>query len=441
MKIIKKHNKHSIRDIEIKRINPDLKKGVKGSSSDSANDSDKKPKDTQVKRKTGRLRPRRKASSGSKLTFVAALLLFLSSAFVLYVFLRPTKAIVMVIPTIKEVTLADDFIHVAYKEAQAGQLSYSLASTTISSSVTVDADKTLPVKEKASGVIAVYNNYSGKPQRIIRNTRFEAPNGNIYRSKKPFTIPGKSASGPGVASIKVYAEEPGVKYNLPANTKFKLPALTGKAAVGIYAVAKEPISGGFAGERATISEEKKQDELSKLKEMIKKQAIKKSLAALGEDSVSFEDALFVTYSDPKYDYSKKGKLTINLSASAILPVFNKYDFARELLSPSDAELDFTGENKIYIDNIEDLDLKLLSKDSVNLQEDSLIKFTASGTAKARYFIDQDRIKQDLLGKTDAVAKYLKSAYPGIADIKSSITPPWKDSFPNSLDNIKIEIVK
>ncbi len=434
MKIIKKHNKHSIRDIEMTR-NDNLNKKTEPSRSGS--------KDRKAHNDRKRLRGVRshKKTTGRWLTLVSGILLLAASIFVLYVFLRPAQAIVTIVPNIKEIVLAEDYIHVAYKEAGPGQLAYTVASTTVSASVTVEADQSKTVEEKAAGILEIYNDYSSKPQRIIRNTRFESPDGKIYRSRKPFTIPGKTSAGPGVTEIKVYAENPGEDYNQKLATKFTLPALTGKAHEGITAIAKTQISGGYKGKRFTISDEKKEAELTKLREQIRQTAFKKSLQSVGDDMVTFEEALFVDFSDPEYDYSKKGKVTIALDATVLVPIFNKYDFARELLSPSDAELDFTGVNRIYIDNMEDLDIKLISKDSVKLQEDELIKFTASGKAKARYYLDKEAIKKELAGKTTMVAKYIKADYLGIKDINAAITPIWKDSFPDNPDRIIIEIKK
>ncbi len=419
----KKHNKHSIRDIAISR------KSKKGASRLKM----RKQKDEVSERMST---PRKKKRKNNTLVFVASVLLFFSAAFLLYSFLRPTKAIVEVVPTLKEVSLAEDYIHVAYKEPEPGQLGFRVLENSFVDSIDLEADKNEYSEEKASGILTVYNNYSNKSQRIIRNTRFQSPDGKIYRVKKPFIIPAKTSSGPGETEVRVYADEPGQEYNLQAGVEFTLPALSGEAAKGIYAISKTDIKGGFKGKRASVSDQKKKEAISELKAKLKDKALSNALSVLGKDYVSFKDAVIIDFDEPEMSY-QANTLNIKIKASALVPAFNKYDFARELLSSADAELDFDSDNKIYIDNLEDLDLKLINKDSFNIEEDELLKFLAKGTAKAKYLIDSEAIKLELAGKNETVVKFLKEAYPSIADIDASIEPIWRDRFPENPDKIKV----
>jgi len=427
MSTIKKHNRHSIRDIEISRTN------------DASDKRQSKPKKVAPPQKIKRRVPRRSSKTG-KLTLFASILLLTSVVLLFYVFFRSSSADIKLYSKSKQVTVTDDIVHVAYKDPEPGQLAFEVASGTISSSVTLDADKTEYSEEKASGILTVYNNYSNKPQRIIRNTRFQSPDGKIYRVKKPFNIPGKSTSGPGSVDVRVYADEAGKEYNLSKDTRFTLPALTGEAHKGIYAVAKTDIKGGFKGKRATVSDEKKEQALEKLREQIKNNAFKTILAKLGEDKVSFQDALFIEFDDPSYNYKDDSKLEISLNANAKLPAFDKYDFTKELLASADATLDFDGNNKLYISNLEDLDLKLVNKDGLDIDEDELVKFTANGKAIVKYQIDIDKIKDELIGKNITVVNFLKDSEPGIVDIKAEIRPFWKDNFPEDPEQINIEVI-
>ncbi len=417
----KRLNKHSIRDIEINR----------GSSGLTT-------RKRRAPKRVARTTTRPKKRSGSKLTFIASVFLFLSISFLLYAFLKPSSATVEIQAKVKKVPLSDDYIHIAYKEAEPGQLAFKVVEYNFTKFVTLNADKEEYSEEKASGLLTVYNDYSSKPQRIIRNTRFQSPDGKIYRVKKPFTIPGKSSAGPGKIDVKVYADEAGQKYNLKSGIKFTLPALTGEAAKEIYAVSKTDISGGFSGKRATVSEEKKRAAIEQLKNTLKETALKQAILKLGDNYISFKDAIIVDYDDPTYEY-KNGKLVISLKAKAYIPAFDKYDFARELLSAADAELDFDNNNKIYISNLEDLDLRLINKDSLDIKEDEILKFTAKGQAVAKYYLDKEVLKLELAGKNKTVVNFVKEAYPAIDRISAVIKPFWRDSFPK--DPSKIQIVE
>ncbi len=428
MNEIKKHNKHSIQDIEISRTHAKkhMAKKVKRSVHDSIDNR-------------ARSHKRSKPRKVSKMTFIASVLLFLSAVFVLYVFLKPAHATVVIEPTVKNVTLSDDYVHVAYKNPEEGDIAFNVASTTVVVSKTLKADKQETVEEKASGIITVFNDHSSTPQRIIRNTRFQSPDGKIYRVKKPFTIPGKKSGKPGSIDVKVYAEEVGESYNTKSGTKFTLPALSGDIAKKITAVAKTDISGGFKGVRATVSSQQKQEAVEALKREIEQKALSSALASIGEDFVSFPDAVFINMDDPEYDY-QQDVLTITLMAQAILPVFNKYEFARELLSSSYADIDTSASSKPYIANLEDITLKLQNKDGLDLEEDEVVKFTAQGTAKVMYEIDIDALKQELKGKNITVAKFIEGSYPGVKKVQDAVIKPfWRDSFPEDVELIDVII--
>jgi len=118
-----------------------------------------------------------------------------------------------------------------YKEAEEGELEYSLITHTTEASDTITATGRETVEEKASGRIIVYNNHSSATQRLIKNTRFESPEGLIFRINESVEIPGmtKSTDGeivPGVISAEVFADGTGEQYNIDAS-QFTIPGLKG----------------------------------------------------------------------------------------------------------------------------------------------------------------------------------------------------------------------
>jgi len=77
------------------------------------------------------------------------------------------------------------------------------------------------VEKKASGRIVVYNEFSSAPQKLIATTRFETPDGKIYRIKDAVTVPGA-----GSVEATVYADQPGEEYNIDL-TDFTIPGFKG----------------------------------------------------------------------------------------------------------------------------------------------------------------------------------------------------------------------
>ena len=77
----------------------------------------------------------------------------------------------------------------------------------------VTSENEVTIKTEASGKIVVYNNYSTAGQKLIKDTRFETPNGLIFRIKDAVTVPGKKTVGgetvPGSLEVTVYADKEG----------------------------------------------------------------------------------------------------------------------------------------------------------------------------------------------------------------------------------------
>lgn len=112
------------------------------------------------------------------------------------------------------------------------------------------------VEEHARGTIVVYNAYSIKPHRFVAHTRFESPDGKIYRIESPLLIPGAKKEGgklvPGSVEAEVVAEGSGEEYNKEP-VDFTVPGLKGSALFEkIYARSNGALSGGRKGEDRVV---------------------------------------------------------------------------------------------------------------------------------------------------------------------------------------------
>ncbi len=94
---------------------------------------------------------------------------------------------------------------------------------------------------KAAGQITVFNDYS-QPQPLIIKTRFQSPNGQIYRLLEGITVPAK-----GKLTVRVEADQLGAESEI-GPTKFILPALSQWRRKYVYAESAEPL------ERATSTQ-------------------------------------------------------------------------------------------------------------------------------------------------------------------------------------------
>src|SRR3989344_4859320 len=114
------------------------------------------------------------------------------------------------------------------------------------------------ISRRASGQIMIYNTYSSDSQILVKNTRFEAPDGKIYLIDKTLTIPGTNViEGKVVAGeieATVFADEPGENYNADL-VDFIIPGFQNSVKrEKFYGRAKTKMEGGFVGEVSVIKE-------------------------------------------------------------------------------------------------------------------------------------------------------------------------------------------
>jgi tetrahydromethanopterin S-methyltransferase subunit G len=106
------------------------------------------------------------------------------------------------------------------------------------------------VQTKATGKITIYNNYSSGSQTLVATTRFEAPDGKIFRLNERTVVPGKTGSVPGEIEALVTADKAGEEYNIGPVGRFTIPGFKSTDKYqGFYAESFEPMKGGFVGVR------------------------------------------------------------------------------------------------------------------------------------------------------------------------------------------------
>lgn len=121
--------------------------------------------------------------------------------------------------------------------------------------------KDLGSAAKASGTITISNAFSEASQPLVATTRFETPDGKLYRLVEGVTVPGaKTEDGktlPGKIDARVMADQAGTKYNLSSGT-FTIPGFKGGPKYDkITAEAKGAFSGGSndaSGAKLSVSQ-------------------------------------------------------------------------------------------------------------------------------------------------------------------------------------------
>lgn len=293
------------------------------------------------------------------------------------------------------------------------------------------------VEERATGTIIVYNNYNTSNHSWVKNTRFETPEGLIFRVRKSVVIPAMKTVGgkkvPGSIEITVTADEPGDRYNIGL-TDFTIPGLKGGAKYeSFYARSKTAMTGGFVGDRLVVSDEVVSETRTTLQEELRQKLLTLAGSQKPEGFHLFEGGIsFQFESLPNRDGEKKVGIEEKGTLYAIL--FNEEDFAAYLAKNTMAEYD---ENLVQIRNSEDLDITFAEGDG-NLWEQDEIAFSVNGTAEFEWLFNMDDLRIDLLGQSKDSIGAVLAGYPGIQEAEATIRPFWHSTFPGQTDKIKIE---
>ncbi len=334
----------------------------------------------------------------------------------------------------------DDAVFNAFQNNSEGEdsglLSYSVVGWTANKSEQLEPTGREQVEEKASGVITVYNNYTTKKQRLIKNTRFETSDGRVYRVRNSIMVPGKTDSAPGELDVTVYADETGDKYNLNTGS-LSLPGLKSLADMytGIYAKVKTPIAGGFSGERAIVSEENKATTSSTLRESMNIAIMQEIQSRIPADTRYFKSGVYITFADTQ-EREVDGKVEVIESATVEVLVFDKKQFAAAL---SQGVAGNPGKGYPVIKDISKL--SILIDNNTEEEDESSIKISVNGDADFIWHFNEDDLKQDLAGKQREALTTILTGYPTIEKAEAIIRPFWRSTFPNNVNDFTITVLE
>lgn len=295
------------------------------------------------------------------------------------------------------------------------------------------------VEKKASGKITVYNNYSEKPERLIKNTRFESSDGKIFRIQEAISIPGKKTVAgeviPGSLEVTVVADQAGESYNI-AQTDFTVPGLKGDTRFDkIYAKSKSEMTGGFVGRTRVISEADRVKVRTTAQSALVTKLAEKIKTELPAEFVSFTDGQFITYSESIGEKSTETEAELKTKGTMVVIAFRNTDLAQAIAR--DLVPDYDG-GELELVNPEALEMRILSKDSVNADSASDFSFSIRGNAVLMYTFDEKELKSRLVGKDKKEYGTIFSAYPSIKRAEVSFSPSWVGSFPTDVEKIFIE---
>lgn len=365
------------------------------------------------------------------------LFLWMSSAF---------SSVVVKITTISEdIALDDTFVAVSSKDAVEDAVSFKTMKLEESESVAIIASGTKRVSQKASGEIIIYNNFSTSPQTLIANTRFESPDGKIFKIDRRVVVPGRTTvlgkSVPGSLTVTVYAAEAGAEYNIKA-TDFTLPGLKGGARyTSVYARGKGDMSGGLVGDLKIVSPDDVSIAKKKLEDSISKKLRQNITEQVPPDYIAYDDASFFTFEDNTKDIGSEwegDKVYLKMKGTAETFIFNRNELASIITK---SKLESLNNYDVHSNDLDSLSFKILAKDSISPSTTKMFSLRLTGGVKIIWNIDTEGFKQDLLGVKKESYQEIFKKYPTIEKAETVFKPSWSRSFPENVDRINIELVE
>ncbi|MBU1291890.1 hypothetical protein KKH07_00130 [Patescibacteria group bacterium] len=295
------------------------------------------------------------------------------------------------------------------------------------------------IKEKASGRITVYNEYSSSPQVLVATTRFESSDGKIFRILESVTVPGaKIEEGkiiPSIFEIEIIADQAGEEYNI-GPSDFVIPGFKGTAKyAGFYGRSSESMSGGYIGRANVVLAE----DLEKAKETLIKE-LKDEVQKILEDQIPTnlkvlegglkEEITKISSSHNEGEQADKFTIEIKVIMKALL---FKEDDLKSLVGLNSVSK-ISGD-KVLIEGTQKISWQAPEIDWLKGEA----SFSLNVEEKVAQQIDIQSLKDDLVGQDEVEVRRYLASQPEIERAQVSFWPFWVNKIPTQEKKIKVNI--
>lgn len=334
----------------------------------------------------------------------------------------------------------------AKKAPQPDELAFEVMTLEATGERQVAAAGEEQVTSQAVGTISIYNAQQKDPLRLVTNTRFESPDGLIFKIKDSAIVPGytmdaKGVKTPGMTQAQVYADQVGEQYNIQGS-KFTLPGLKGQPEfANIYGQSTETFTGGFNGKKFKIDDAELQTAQQALRTELRNSLLGRIDAEKPAGFVVFKDAVTFTYESlPSVEYGDK-LATIKEKVLLRIPLFKEENFADYIAKATVPGYDGS---PVRISNYDTFtfNYKEATTSSSDISNYSSIVFNLTGKPQIIWKYDAEKLKADILNANKTALTSVLGAYPAIEKASAVVRPFWKTKFPTKIADIKvIEVVE
>lgn len=352
------------------------------------------------------------------------------------------KTELVIHPQFREPNINSEFT--AYPDARADALSYEIITLESTAESQVKASGQIQVEELATGVIEITKNTPGA-ERLIKNTRFQSPDGLVFRIEESVVVPGavtdeSGATVPGRIQAEVFADDIGEEYNLAAGTKFDVPGFEEGGFTELYNAIKaenlQPFTGGFNGPQFQIDE----NELATARQSIQMKLRDELLLRVDSEKptgfITFPGAVAITYNQlPTVEYGSD-LVTIREQAILQIPLFKASDFGKFLAQEAVATYD-GGPVRVEDPTVLTFAYTSATTSSSVIANEPSLTFTLKGKPLLIWEYDAEALTKDLATLPKTAVRNAITGYPAIDEARVSITPFWKRNFPDNPEDIII----
>lgn len=355
---------------------------------------------------------------------------------------------VEIAPTVASAEIGKELV--ARTDDGAGSVRFETVAFSEDREAVVKATGEEEVARKASGRIVIYNTYGTAAQRLIKNTRFETPDGKIYRIDESVTVPGVHGADktPGQIEVVVYADAPGKEYNIGLSD-FTIPGFKGDPRYEkIFAKSKTDMTGGALGMMKVVSEEEKTATLERLKGELASTLAGKAQAQAPEGFVLVNGATTVSYEEVEKTRDGLGKdeALVALRGTVRAILLSETDLSAALAEGALGSSGYDSAKHRGMVRITNPDaLTLTPKTELPLEGTKEFSFTLAGTANFVWDVDTAQLAKELAGtELSNFDAFVRENYPSIARAGATRSPVWAfwvSTFPESFEDIDVEIAE
>lgn len=353
-----------------------------------------------------------------------------------------TGATVTITPRQTAVNLDSTFT--AYRDPLPGDVGFEVVTVSKEASRTVKATGSEQIDRPASGTIVIYNDFSTEPQKLIVNTRFQTPEGLVYRIQESVTVPGQTtdaggATVPGSIEAKVFADETGESHNIGLSD-FTIPGFKEGGDMEryqkFYARSKTPMTGGFSGTVPVASEADTDAAVTALEAELTEALASDAGTALPEGFVVIPDSGMYTFETlPNETGDDAGSVVITVRGESHLLAVNSTDVARD--AASERIQGYTGEPVAFVDPTT-LSFAMVDA-STDIVSATSTQIRVSGLSTLVWTFNIEDLTSRLAGISRSDTTEIFQDYPGIERADVVVRPFWKRSLPDTIEEIEIEV--